>query len=326
MRRLEIALALSLSLTLPAAAQEPQGAGTQEQERMHHNRHLLMSADSLAAQLASVVVIHVGRSDSAYRAGHVPGALFLPLAAVATTVEEVPNEFPAPADMARTFRELGVGDRTRIVIYGDDPGLFAARAWVALDLLGHGDQAALLDGGLLYWRAAQRPLDTRVEQPHARRFTMRWQAGRLVDASWVQAHLGDSGVVLLDARPADQYAGAAESPCPAGQPSCAQIPVGRRGHIPGARSFYWMNLFTSPGNPVVKSMHEIHEGMLVPLGTDRDEVKTLVTYCRTGMQASFAYFVARWINYPDVRLYDGSFIQWSAQPASLYPVETGATR
>jgi thiosulfate/3-mercaptopyruvate sulfurtransferase len=54
-------------------------------------------------------------------------------------------------------------------------------------------------------------------------------------------------------------------------------------------------------------------------------VRTVVTYCRTGMQASHDYFVARYIGYPDVRLYDGSMSEWaSLTPAADYPVERTA--
>jgi thiosulfate/3-mercaptopyruvate sulfurtransferase len=48
-------------------------------------------------------------------------------------------------------------------------------------------------------------------------------------------------------------------------------------------------------------------------------VRTLVVYCHSGMQASFDYFVARYIGYPDVRLYDGSMAEWMQRG---YPVET----
>ena len=37
---------------------------------------------------------------------------------------------------------------------------------------------------------------------------------------------------------------------------------------------------------------------------------TVVAYCRTGMQASFAYFVARYLGY-ETRMYDASFMDWS---------------
>ena len=284
-----------------------------------------MTTEWLASRLAApdVVVLHVGRSDSLYRRGHLPGARFLPLSAVATTVAGIPNEFPAPEQLAATFRDLGVGDETRIVIYGDDPGLYAARAWVALDLLGHGASAALLDGGLTRWMAEGRPVETTPRIGKARPFTSRWQADRTVSADWVRSHLGDTTVVFVDARPFEQYSGA-EPPCPPDRPACPQLPAERRGHLPGARSLYWMGALVSSADPVLRPMHDLHEELWKATGADGPGVQTIVTYCRTGMQASHAYFVARYLGYADVRIYDGSFIEWAGlQPAASYPVERG---
>jgi thiosulfate/3-mercaptopyruvate sulfurtransferase len=261
----------------------------------------------------------VGRTDAAYRAGHVPGARFLPLSAVATTVGDVANEFPPAEQLAATFRDLGVGGHARIVLYGDDAGLLAARAWVALDLLGQSRRTALLDGGLARWMAERRPIETEVRAVTPRPFAPRWQGDRVVTAAWVRAHLGDSAVVFVDARPAEQYAGA-EPPCPPDRPVCGQIPPERRGHLPGAKSLYWMNALVSQDNPVLRPMHELHELLWKPTGADRRAARTVVTYCRTGMQASHDYFVARYVGYRDVRLYDGSFSEWSALTPADHPV------
>lgn len=43
--------------------------------------------------------------------------------------------------------------------------------------------------------------------------------------------------------------------------------------------------------------------------------KEILVYCRTGVRASHAYFVLRLLGYPKVRLYDGSFVEWSADPS-----------
>ncbi len=293
--------------------------------RVRHNRHLLIGTDSLAAALArgGVVVVHVGRSDSLYLAGHIPGARFLPLAAVAVTVNGIPNEFPPLAEMQRAFQALQVADSGRIVLVGDDPGLFAARAFAALDLMGHGDRAALLDGGLARWRAERRSLERgRAALPTAVvPFTPRPDPSRVVDAAWVRARLDDPSVVFVDARPADQYAGI-EPDCPAGQPGC--IAEARRGHIPGATNVFWMNALASTGDPVLRPMHELHHTLWGPVGADSAAVRTVVTYCRSGLQGSHAYFVARYIGYPDVRLYDGGFAEWSALPAATHPVARAA--
>jgi thiosulfate/3-mercaptopyruvate sulfurtransferase len=296
--RTAAALLVTLSLAPPLRAQ------------VRHHPEYLVEAAWLAAHLGSpqVVVLHVGHTDDKYRAGHVPGALFLPLPAVATTVGGVANEFPAPEQLAATFRNLGVGDSARIVIYGDDPGLFAARAWVALDLLGQSARAAILDGGLVRWTAEHRAVETAARTPHPQPFASHWSADRIVAAAWVREHLGDSTVVFVDARPPEAYAGSDS--------------IARSGHLPGARNLYWMNGLVSADDPVLRPMHDLHEELWKPAGADRPAVRTLVTYCRTGMQASHDYFVARYIGYPDVRLYDGSMSEWvGLTPATDYPVE-----
>jgi thiosulfate/3-mercaptopyruvate sulfurtransferase len=302
MRRLSLTLGAALLLAQPARAQQPDtGDAT-----VRHQRDIVVTAEWLGARLGSagVVVVHVGQTDSLYRIAHVPGARFLPLSAVATTVAGVPNEFPAPEQLAATFRDLGVGDSARIVLYGDDPGLYAARAWVALDVLGHGGRASVLDGGLTRWMAERRPVTTVVPAAAPRPFTEHWQGDRIVTAAWVRSHLGDRSVLLVDARPADQWSG---------------------GHLPGARSLFWLGALVSRDDPVLRPMHYLHEELWKPTGADQASVRTIVTYCRTGMQASHAYFVARYIGYPDVRLYDGSFSEWtSLTPPASYPVERAA--
>jgi len=302
MRRRDLALFLCLFAAQPALAQTPKPAALPSNAARPHPEFLVSTA-WLAEHLGSpgVVVLHVGRTDSAYRAGHIPGARFLPLSAVATTVRGIPNEFPPWGYLVATFRDLGVGDSARIVIYGDDPGLFAARAWVALDLLGQSARTSMLDGGLARWTAEHRPTETALNLSSMEPFTARWQADRVVTAAWVRSHLGDRRVVLVDARPADQYAG---------------------GHLPGATSLFWVDDLVSRDDPVLKPMHVLAEEMWKDIGADAAEARIIVTYCHTGMQASHDYFVARYIGYPDVRLYDGSMAEWtSLTPAADYPVE-----
>jgi len=292
-------LLAAVSVASPSRAQPAQ---------LRHPEYLV-STSWLAAHLGGpdVVVIEVGRSDEQYRAGHVPGAVFLPLTAVATTVAGAANEFPPPAELAATFRDLGVGDRARIVIYGDDAGLLAARAWVALDLLGQSGRTAVLDGGFMRWSAQHRAVETAVRAPAAREFAWRWRGDGVVSAEWVRSHLGDSSVLLVDARPAEQFAGSPADP--------------RSGHLPGAKSLFWANALVSPTDPVLKPVAVLVEELWGPALAGRPVVRTVVTYCHTGMQASHDYFVARYLGYPDVRLYDGSMSEWTGLP---YPVERSA--
>ncbi len=106
-----------------------------------------------------LVVVYVGRDRSEYDAGHIPGARFLALDELVEQHKDSLNDLPPVAKLQAVFESLGVGDDARIILYGDGGGLLAARAYYTLDYLGHGDRAALLDGGMEKWKAEGRPLD-----------------------------------------------------------------------------------------------------------------------------------------------------------------------
>jgi len=87
--RRTVLLLAALALAGRAFAQEADAGDA----KVTHNRDILATTEWLASYLSApnVHIIHVGRSDSAYRAGHIPGARFLPLSAVATTVRGLTN-------------------------------------------------------------------------------------------------------------------------------------------------------------------------------------------------------------------------------------------
>lgn len=142
-------------------------------------------------------------------------------------------------------------------------------------------------------------------------FASRWRADRVVPAAWVRAHLRDGAVLFVDSRAPEQYAGSEMD--------------ARSGHLSGARNLYWTNNLVSADSAVLRPMRVLHEELWKSVGADRPSVRTVVTYWRSGMQASFDYFVARYVGYPDVRLYDGSMSEWSSlAPAADYTVERSA--
>ena len=284
---------------------------------------ILRSADSLAAELASgrIVVLHVARSRAEYDSAHVPGARYLPLADLVTERDGLPNELPAVAALDSVFTAVGVTDDAPVVLYGEP--LAAARAFFTLDVLGHGDHASVLDGGLAAWRAAGHPVTDAVPDAvpagttaAADAFTPRYAAERLVDADWVAAHAERPGYALIDARPPEEFSG--ERPGDG---------VVRPGHIPGARNLFWKRALVADSPPRLRDADSLR-ALLSAAGVEPGD--TVITYCRTGVQASHAYFVARYLGFP-VRMYDGSYLDWIRQPVSggaprpsaSVPAETG---
>lgn len=269
-----------------------------------------VSAESLAAERtdSAVVVLHVARDRPGYDAGHIAGAGFLPLGAIVAERDGVPNELPEPAALDSVFESLGVTDDTRVVLYGEP--LLAARAWFTLDYLGHGDRATVLDGGLAAWRAAGQAvtIDAPPVVTPAGRFTPRVRPEVVVDAAWVAARLEAPGVAILDARPADEYSGAK-----------AGDGVPRPGHVPGAANLFWKETIVSDADPRLVDSARLG-ALFREAGAAPGD--TVAVYCRTGVQASHLYLVARSLGY-EVRMYDASYIDWSRRTQLPVAVRKG---
>lgn len=268
----------------------------------------VVSAEWLSAHLhdRDLVVLHVGYQQREYDRGHIPGARFLQHQAIAPERGRVTAEFPGARDALAAFAAVGVGRASRVVVYGEP--MAAARAWATLDWAGLGDRAAVLDGGLDSWHRAGYPTTTEAPAP-APDVAPPPPPGppdRLVDAEWLAARLADTTVVLLDARPDDEYTGTD------GGHGGAHL----AGHIPGARQLYWEELLVSSTDRRLRPDGEL-DSLLQRAGARRD--RTLVVYCMIGLRASVLYLAARMLGY-DVRFYDGSWQDWSHRHL---PVEPG---
>ncbi|MGE5568730.1 MAG: sulfurtransferase [Rhodospirillales bacterium] len=262
---------------------------------------MLVSTEWLQERLndSSVVVLHVARDRAHYTAGHIPGACFVPWDQLAVARGGVTNELPLAADLVKLFAGCGVGDDSRIVLYGDNTLLSATRAWFTLDYLGHAERAALLDGGIEKWRAERRPLSTKTPAPRPSRLTPRVRPGVVVRLEQVREFSREAAsapppqVLLLDSRAETAY---------------------RSGHIPGAVNLFWGAALTSMEIPVMKPADEVRR-MYTQAGAAPG--RTVVAYCGSGVQATHTYFTLKYLGY-DVKLYDGSFSEWSkAQDAPV---------
>ena len=275
--------------------------------RPRWDESMLVTGAELARRLNDprVVVLHVGRDRASYDAGHVPGAQFIALSSLVTERGGLPAELPETSALEAAFEGVGVSDNSSVVLYGDLAGLAAARAFFTLDYLGK-QNVALLDGGIEQWRAESRPTETAATPVRRGSFTPAPRPHILVDAEWIRSRLGnDSTVVLVDARPPAEYRG--DTPGEG---------VTRPGHIPGAHSMFWRNSLVSETDLRLRSPEVLAAAYTL---ADAAQGDTVVVYCRTGVQASHAYYVARYLERP-VRMYDASYIDWSRR-GDEYPVE-----
>lgn len=257
---------------------------------------LLVSADWLKRhrQDAELVVLQVERSRAPYDSAHVAGAHFVTMGDYTMKRGDLLTELPPAQQLGSLFKSLGISERGRIVLYGDI--LPVTRLFFTLDYAGLGDRVSLLDGGLAAWREAKGEVTALpTPRPLRAKLSIRVQPTVLAEADWLQAHLGDSTVALLDVRSREEFEG-----------TKLEEGVARAGHIPGARNLDWTA--TLDGGRF-RGKDELRQ-LLTSAGVAPG--KEIVTYCRVGTRASVLYFVARLLGYP-VRLYDGSMNEWGAR-------------
>jgi thiosulfate/3-mercaptopyruvate sulfurtransferase len=239
----------------------------------------------------------------AYNTGHIPGAVFVDLDAV---TGKGPGRHPLPTrqQFQDEMRRAGVGTSTRVVAYDDAGGSIAARLWFLLGWFGHGAQA-VLDSGLQGWGE---PLETEVPFVQPGDFKARApQRSRILDFEQVK-RLSEAGSkrgrVLIDARVGERYRGEKEPIDP------------KKGHIPGAVSAPWIDNLNPDAR--FKSPDELRR-KYEALGVDGKN--GAVVYCGSGVNACHDLLALEIAGISDVRLYAGSWSDYSHQDA---PVATGA--
>ena len=185
----------------------------------------------------------------------------------------------------------GVDGRRTVVVYDDQSGIRAARAFWFLELFGHQD-VRVLDGGVGAWERDGFFTTTEATVPNK----ASWDVGR-VDArlaTWrdLQERLGQSEVVILDTRSDGEYCG-------------TTVRAKRGGAVPGAVHVEWTNNLDSHGE--FKSASEL-VALYEAAGVTAE--KEVVSYCQGGYRAAHSYLALRLIGYPRIRNYIGSWKEW----------------
>jgi thiosulfate/3-mercaptopyruvate sulfurtransferase len=268
---------------------------------------MLVSTEWLNKHLQDkgLVLLQVGEKAE-YMAAHIPGAQFISTADISTPRGQgLTLELPPIEQLKATFEKLGIGDKSRIIIYfSKDWVTPTTRVFFTLDYLGLGNRTSILDGGLPAWRAENRPVTAEIHNPEPGVLTPRPRKELVVDAAWVNANLSNPNVRIVDARAPQFYTGAEVGRMPRG------------GHVPNAKNI--------PFSSVVDESNKLKSaGALADLFkiADVPTGKKVATYCHIGQQASLLYFVARYLGY-DAHIYDGSFEDWSNRKE--LPVEKSA--
>lgn len=276
---------------------------------------VLVTPTELQAMVGPDVVVIDTRSPDAYAAGHIPGAVNIHdiFAYLATSTPEGMAELRDK--FAAAFGAAGLsGAETAICYEGSMNTGFgqSCRGYFLLTWLGY-EKAMVLHGGYQAWTAAGLPTSTEAAYPTPKTFPLSDKgASLMVDVKEMLAAVDNPAVIKLDVRDVDEWVGTSSSPY--GPDFCP-----RKGRIPGAKWLEWYRMMkpTAEG-PRFKSKNEI----LAECATVGISPNTPVyLYCFKGARASNTFLALKNAGVKDVRMYFGSWNEWSRDPS--LPIEEG---
>jgi thiosulfate/3-mercaptopyruvate sulfurtransferase len=240
--------------------------------------------------------VQVVDTRASYPIAHIPGALPLSPYTLAATVDGVDFQIADPETAEAALSAIGVRRDSTVVVYGEPPEFDPARVVWALRYLGHED-VRYLNGGWAAWQADFRPVETGTPAFTPSDYEIDKVRDEIrVTGDWVLEQLGDPpydapAIQVVDARAPGEF---------------------EAGRIPTAVHVQWTR--------------NLEGGLLRPRADltalyadlDLDPKRTTVVYCLAGWRASVDWLVLTWLGFEDVRVYDGSWLEWGN---GSFPVE-----
>ncbi len=275
---------------------------------------LISPADLVTLQAAERVVLIDTRDAPAYAAGHLPGAVNLreTFTYLATSTPQGLQELRDT--FAAHLGAIGLSGQETAVFYEDamNSGYGqSCRGYYLLTWLGY-PRIKVLNGGYSAWKAAGLPVSTDAVTPVPAVFpTDLAQTDVMLTKDDVAAALG-TDTVLLDVRDVDEWIGDSSSPY-------GKDFAPRKGRLPGATWVEWYRFMKpSAQGPVFKSPDEVRAECATAGVSPGD---TVYLYCFKGARASNTFLALKQAGFTDVRMYFGSWNEWSRDDA--LPIETG---
>ncbi len=292
---------------------------------------ILLSAASLPAEISLIspaaakalidqpetakrpVVIDTRGGYKDYFRGHLPTAHHLNFDTLRGTDRAVPVQYLPKSLTRELLRRAGADKKRTHLVYAtgarlpNDEILSATMVAYVLEKAGIRD-IRIVDGGLPGWQQAGFGLTQDYFGNPRGSLPLLGRPEIAADIGDVLAAKGQPGVILVDARPLNEFVGDDDVWL-------------RKGHIPGAVSFHWARLMESDNTHQFKPFARV-KAELEAAGITPD--KKIICYCGTSREGSLVRFYLKHVaGYPDVRLYEGAWKEYVWLQGKSLPAETG---
>jgi thiosulfate/3-mercaptopyruvate sulfurtransferase len=271
-----------------------------------HTAQVLVTTADVAAMLEEpgLRILDVDEDTEAYARGHIRGSVGIHWRD--DLQDPIRREFIGPEAFGALMDRLGIGNDTRVIIYGGTNNWFAAYAYWYFKFYGHGP-VQLMDGGRKKWQLEGRELVP--EQPAiepATGYRVRGSSSeiRALRDQMLEEVVGNDAYTLVDVRSPEEYRGELLAP-----PHLPQEQAQKPGHIPGAKSIPWARAVNPETGEFLprEQLAALYEGAGVSPASE------VVAYCRIGERSAHTWFVLHeLLGYPRVRNYDGSWTEWGS--------------
>jgi len=242
-------------------------------------------------------IVDVRTSINDYWSGHIPGAVYFNPEALRLSDHGIPGKLMPKEILALMLGEMGIDNKTQVVIYAENSDFKPTYLAWALEYLGH-KKIKILDGGFNKWESDKKPVTQDYPQIVPKKYEVEKIDTQIrADLKEVKESLDKKDIIILDVRPPEVYKGEKGN-------------WKRLGHIPKALNHFWELNITKEGTwkPKEELKKEYEDQGVTP-------DKKIIVSCGQGIMSAHAYFILKHIlGYPNVKNYDGSFNEWSSYP------------
>ncbi len=259
--------------------------------------NMIIDASWLASHLDDENLIIIdSRGIMPFRFSHIKNAMPMGVEKVISTDENGSHLVITPQAAEQIFTDMGIDDTKVVIVYGEYPDPSLARIVWTLIYFGHRN-VKILDIGFETWLQSGYPVAKDFRSKNAetkpdKGFIAHIKATERADAQFIFEEKDKPETTIIDARTPQEHLHA---------------------RIPGSILHNYDEGIGDMGK-MIKDAEMLKQGF-EKIGITQD--KQIICYCHSGIRAAHTYLQLKQAGFANVRLYDGSIIDWAKRKYPL---------